>query len=344
MKSITMKRRTFLTTTTAAAATLALPNLITAKTKKAIVLGKGKFQYTVEHGWGDAPKGLSYGNATHGVAVDKAGLIYITHQGRPNSIIVFEPSGKFVKSMGKVHAGSGHGIDIREENGTEYIYLSPSNARMSFTKMTMDGEVVWQKGQKMLGELSGKYPGRYRPTNASFSPDGGYFLGDGYGGGYIHQFDKKDRYVRTLGGGGTADGKFRTPHGQWLDARDGTPKLAVCDRANKRLQWFDMNGKHLRTQGGFLFPADIDIQGDIMMVPDLHARITLLDKNNKVITHLGDNEQWRAKALSAGFRAKRAEWQDGRFIHPHDACFDKAGNIYTVEWVVGGRVTKLTKV
>jgi hypothetical protein len=105
-----------------------------------------------------------------------------------------------------------------------------------------------------------------------------------------------------------------------------------------------MNGKHLRTQGGFLFPADIDIQGDIMMVPDLHARITLLDKNNKVITHLGDNEQWRAKALSAGFRGKRAEWQAGRFIHPHDACFDKAGNIYTVEWVVGGRVTKLTKV
>ena len=339
-----MKRRTFLKTTTAAAATLALPNLITAKTKKAIVLGKGEFQYTVEHGWGKLPEGHAYGGATHGVAVDKAGLIYITHQGRPGSIFVFELNGKFVKSMGKVHAGSGHGIDIRVEDGTEYIYLSPSNARMSFTKMTMDGEVVWQKGQKLLGELSGKYPGRYRPTNASFSPDGGYFLGDGYGSGYIHQFDKKDRYVRTLGGGGTADGKFRTPHGQWLDARDGTPKLAVCDRANKRLQWFDMNGKHLRTQGGFLFPADIDIQGDIMMVPDLHARITLLDKNNKVITHLGDNEQWRAKALSAGFRGKRAQWQDGRFIHPHDACFDKAGNIFIVEWVIGGRVTKLTKV
>ena len=116
-----MKRRTFLTTTTAAAATLALPNLITAKTKKAIVLGKGKFQYTVEHGWGDAPKGLSYGNATHGVAVDKAGLIYITHQGRPNSIIVFEPSGKFVKAMGKGHAGSGHGIDIRVARGWRRI-------------------------------------------------------------------------------------------------------------------------------------------------------------------------------------------------------------------------------
>jgi hypothetical protein len=29
---------------------------------------------------------------------------------------------------------------------------------------------------------------------------------------------------------------WRTPHGQWLDARDGTPKLVVTDRANKRLQ------------------------------------------------------------------------------------------------------------
>jgi hypothetical protein len=48
--------------------------------------------------------------------------------------------------------------------------------------------------------------------------------------------------------------------------------------------------------------------------------------------------------LSAAFRGKRAEWQAGRFIHPHDACFDKNGNIHTVEWVVGGPVTKLTKV
>jgi len=39
-------------------------------------------------------------------------------------------------------------------------------------------------------------------------------------------------------------GEFRTPHGQCLDTRDGISKLAACDRANKRLQWFDMEGKH----------------------------------------------------------------------------------------------------
>ena len=339
-----MKRRVFLQTTTAASVVFSAPSLLTAKSKKAHVLGAGEFQYTVEHGWGNLPEGHVYGNASHGVAIDKSGLIYISHQGKPGSIFVFDPDGKFVKAMGEIHSGGGHGIDIREEKGTEYLYLSPSNARMSFTKMTLDGEVVWEKGQKLLGELSGKYPGRYRPTNASFSPDGGYFLGDGYGGSYIHQFDAKDNYLRTLGGSGKADGQFRTPHGQWLDTRDGTPKLVVCDRANERLQWFDMNGKHLLTLGGFLFPADIDIKDDIMLVPDLHARITLLDKDNKVISHLGDNEQWRGKALSRGFRNKRLEWKDGHFVHPHDACFDKEGNIFCVEWVSGGRVTKLTKV
>jgi hypothetical protein len=173
------------------------------------------------------------------VSVDKAGLIYVTHCGKPGSVFVFEPSGKFVKSMGDVHAANGYGIDIREEDGTEYLYLSPSNSNLSFTKMTMNGEVVWKKGKKLLGELSGKYTAKslYRPTNTSFSPDGGYFLGDGYGSNYLHQFDNNDKYMRTIGGGGNGPGQFRTPHGQWLDIRDGIPKLAVCDRANKRLQW-----------------------------------------------------------------------------------------------------------
>ncbi|MCG8651956.1 MAG: peptidase, partial [Pirellulales bacterium] len=120
----------------------------------------------------------------------------------------------------------------------------------------------------------------------------------------------------------------------------------VADRANARLQWFDMAGKHLGTQGGFLFPADIDTQGDLMLVPDLHARITLLDKTNQVVAQLGDDEAWRARVLDnkESMRASPDKWQAGRFIHPHDACFDADGNIYVTEWVRGGRVTKLVRV
>ena len=132
----------------------------------------------------------------------------------------------------------------------------------------------------------------------------------------------------------------------WLDERSADPTLVVADRANARLQWFDMDGNHVQTLGGFLFPADIDTQGELMVVPDLHARITLLDKDNKVITQLGDDEGWRAKVLGSNFtmRAKRKEWPPGRFVHPHDACFDKDGNIFVAEWVDTGRVTKLLKI
>ena len=257
---------------------------------KLAIVGSGEHKYHCHHDWGTLPDGHHYGNASHGTAIDESGMIYISHQGEPGSIFVFDPDGKFVKSLGKEFQGSGHGIDVRKEGSEEFLYLSPANTTDGFAKMTLSGELVWQKNRDTIAKDSGLYDkkgARFRATNLSFSPDGGYFLGDGYGSGYIHHYDKDDKYVSSFGGNGTENGKFRTPHGQWLDERDGTPKIAVCDRANARLQFFDLEGKYLSKLPGFLFPADIDVQDDIMLVPDLHCRITLLDKDNKVITHLG---------------------------------------------------------
>ncbi len=355
-------RRTFLKTAAAAAlsAPLAAP-FIHASDKadsKLAVIGEGEFTYECIHDWGMAnlPSGAHYGNASHGVTIDQEGLIYITHYGDPGSIFVFDADARFVKALGGFHqlpdngdkkSGRGHGIDIRKEGSEEFLYLSASDTALDFVKMNLKGELVWRKGRDDLHKDSGRYKtgAAYRPTNASFSPDGGYFLGDGYGSNLIHQYDKNDKFVRTIGGTGTSAGQFQTPHGQWLDDRDGTPKLVVADRANKRLQWFDMEGNHLKTLDGFLFPADIDIQGEVLMVPDLHCRITLLDKDDNVIVQLGDDPAWREKALE-GFkmRNQRPQWQPGKFIHPHDACFDREGNIFVTEWVNTGRVTKLRKV
>ncbi len=356
-------RRSFLKSAAVATVATATGPLILNASDKAEAkfprVGHGEHTYEVHHDWGmdSLPAGHHYGNASHGVTIDKEGLIYITHQGNPGSVFVFDEKGKFVRSFGEIHqvkkgkapqtSSAGHGIDIREEDGREFLYLSPSDTRLFFTKMTTAGEVVWTKDRKALDEDSGKLgeKARFRPTNASFRPDGGYYLGDGYGSNWIFEYNNKDEFVRAIGGAGKTDGKFATPHGQWLDARDGTPKLVVADRANKRLQWFDMEGRHLKTLGGFLFPADIDIQGDIMLVPDLHCRVTLLDKRNQVIAHLGDDEEWRKQALDKfKMRGQRPKWRPGKFVHPHDACFDRNGDIFVCEWVATGRVSKLVKV
>jgi hypothetical protein len=54
---------------------------------------------------------------------------------------------------------------------------------------------------------------------------------------------------------------------------------------------------------------------------------------------------WAAEGPD-GFKVSRdpKQWVAGKFVHPHDACFDSAGNIYVVEWVEGGRITFLKKV
>ncbi|MGK0187287.1 MAG: hypothetical protein ACI9R3_003073 [Verrucomicrobiales bacterium] len=344
-------RRQFLKSVAGTSAAIALPSILRAEDKagsKAAVVGTGEHTYECHHGWGELPHGYHYGGASHGIAVDSKGMVYVTHHGGPGSIFVFDPQGKFVRAMGFYHtikgSGRGHGIDIRKEEGGEFLYLSPDDGIFGFTKATLEGDVVWAVD---VPKESGKYAekARYRPTNVSFHPDGDVFLGDGYGSNLIHRYTQDGRYVSTFGATGSGKGEFNTPHGQWLDTRDGTPKTVIADRANSRLQYMSLEGEHLGFVEGLLFPADVDIQGDLMMVPDLHARISLFDKDNKIITHLGDDEAWRKQVLD-GFtmRGQPRQWKPGRFIHPHDACFDSKGNILVAEWVVTGRVSMLRKV
>ena len=70
------------------------------------------------------------------------------------------------------------------------------------------------------------------------------------------------------------------------------------------------------------------------------------DKDNNVITHLGYDPEWTKQVLGNNFKMRGTpkDWKAGRFIHPHDTCFDRAGNIFVVEWVEVGRVSKLRKV
>src|SRR6185295_15808271 len=133
-----------------------------------------------------------------------------------------------------------------------------------------------------------------------------------------------------------------------IDDRPGRePSVLVADRANGRLQWFTFEGKHLKTLSGFILPANLDVRGDVLLVPDLSARVTLLDKNNEVIAHLGEDPEWRKEVTKDGNRLRRSPkgegWVSGKFLHPHDACFDAAGNIFVAEWVDSGRITRLRK-
>ncbi|RMG40318.1 MAG: hypothetical protein D6725_03615, partial [Planctomycetota bacterium] len=294
---------------------------------------------------------------THNVALDKAGNLYVIHEGRADrkdhpAIFVFDPQGKFVKAFGQPFQGGGHGLEVREEDGQEFLYVCAYQHLKTFAKLDLNGEVVWQKYAPMESGVYAKGEdtnpqriwgrNRFMPTNFAFLDDGGFLLADGYGSYYIHRYDKDANWKGMFGGPGPGEGKFQTPHGLWIDRRGGKePTVVVTDRAHHTVQILTLDGKHLQTLTGFGLPANIDTWQNLMLVPELHARVSILDENNRVVARLGDDSE-RVKKVK-NLRANPKLWHPGKFVHPHDACFDRDGNIFVAEWVATGRVSRLKR-
>ncbi|MBM82649.1 MAG: hypothetical protein CMJ78_18965 [Planctomycetaceae bacterium] len=358
-KQQSVTRREFLTTVTAATVTIAAaPAIATAsKTRKQTIVGSGEHQFEVVHDFAKLPGEYTW-QTTHNVAVDKAGNLYVIHEGHVQkkdhpSIFVFDPKGKFIRAFGSEYQGGGHGIEVREEGGQEFLYVCGYQQVKMFSKMDLKGEVVWRKYAPMECGVYAKNEdtdrkkiwgrNRFMPTNFAFLDDGGFLLADGYGSFFIHRYDKDANWVSMFGGPGNGKGKFATAHGLWIDRREGKePTIVVTDRAHHTLQTFTMDGKYIETLPGYGLPANLDSWKDLLVVPELHARVTLLGKDNQVVARLGDDVD-RVKSTK-GLRGMPGKWQDGKFVHPHDACFDHDGSIFVAEWVATGRVSKLQKV
>jgi hypothetical protein len=347
-------RRAFLQQAGAATAGVALgsPTILGATDKagsKLPVIGSGEHTYEVHHDWGQLPASIKYGN-THGVCEDSQGQIYIHHtvngaSESSDTMVVFDGKGKFVRSWGREFKGGAHGLHIRKEGRDEFLYLCDTK-RGVVVKTTLKGEEVFSLGYP---KESDKYPVnadgtpgiKYSPTNIAIEPGGDLYVGDGYGSSYINQYTSKGQFLRTFGGKGKEAGQLDCPHGLIVDTRENVPTVMVADRGNKRIQVFTLGGEHVRFIEGTNYPCHFNERKGELVVPDLWARVTLLDRQNKVITQLGEAgvESW--KAIRGG---PRDGFPVGKFVCPHGACFDHDGNIFVVEWVEVGRVTKLRKV
>ena len=352
-------RRQFLAASVAGATVLAgAPAVVTAsRTLSEIILGEGDYRYRVHHAFPQLPDKYTW-QTTHNVAVDKAGNLYVIHEGREDqmdhpSIFVFDAEGKFIRAFGNQYQGGGHGIEVRDEGGEEFLYVAAYQQVKAFSKLSLTGEIVWTRHAPMesqvyaAGEDSNPQKvwgrDRFMPTNFAFLDDGGFLLADGYGSFKIHRYDKNAQWVSCFGGAGDGKGTFNTAHGLWIDQRPGrTPSIVVTDRAHHTLQYFTMDGQYIETLEGFGLPANVDIHQNLMMVPELLAQVTLLDEKNKVVARLG-SAAGRLKEIE-GLRSKPDQWLDGQFVHPHDACFAANGDIFVAEWVGTGRVTKLVRV
>ena len=335
-----LSRREMIVKSGAALAAVTMARSIGANQEK-LILGSGSHRYEWVPDWLTPPSSLKYGD-THGLAQDSKGRIYVSHTVHSTSessdgVCVFSEKGVFLNSWGPQFKGGSHGLDIRKEGKEEFIYHCDTNRR-NFSKTTLDGKIVWEQGlPQEPGIYDEKHP--FIPTNIAFSPNGDFFVADGYGSSYIHKYDLGGNYKKTFGGPGSDAGQVQQPHGIWLDSRSKNPMLAVADRANRRIQYFDLDGRSIGfATEGMRLPCHFSIRGHEMLVPDLQSVVTILDEDNRVVVALGDGDPTNLRDHP------RSDFVPGKFIHPHDAVFLRNGDILVAEWVPIGRVTLLRRV
>lgn len=302
-------------------------------------LGAGEHTYEWVRGWAKLPDGMSLGN-THGcVIVDSKDRVYVNTD-TEHAVVVFDADGHYLSSWGKELAGGLHGMALVEEDGQEFLYLAHIG-RHEVYKATLDGEILWTLGYP---EESGLYENAdgYRPTSIVVTDDGGFYVADGYGTSWIHRYDADGNYLASFGGPGSEQGQLQTPHGLLLDRRGDETLLLVADRENHRLQSFDLEGEARAIVRGMLRrPCHMHRRGEDLIVADLAGRVTILDGKNELVEHLGDQPD---ESLRAQNGVPPEKWKDGQFISPHCANWDSQGNLYVVDWVSTGRVTKLARV
>lgn len=346
-----VSRRSFLATTGAATVAPLILGATDKSRSRAPILGEGEHQYEALHDWGSLPANIRYGN-THGVCEDSQGHIYIHHtvhstSESPDTVVVFDHDGKFVRSWGGQFKGGAHGLSISKEGREEFLYLCDFQHGI-VTKRTLKGEEVFTLGYPAE---SPAYQGKngmapsYRPTNVAIAPNGDIYVGDGYGSSYINQYNQKAQFIRTFGGLGKEAGQLDCPHGLWVDTRVEPPVLVVADRSNARLQRFSLDGKHIDfIHGTTKMPCHFNEHKGDVVIPDLLSKVVILDRGNKVAATLGNGDYSTQEDWYKARQQARDTFIPGRFLCPHGACFDHEGNIFVVEWVEVGRVTKLRKI
>ena len=252
-----------------------------------------------------------------GVATDSKGQVFVLHRGA-EPVLVFEPSGRFVRSFGKGLFKTAHGLRIDADDNV----WTTDSADHVVIKFAPDGRVLMTLGERgVAGEDTRHFN---KPADVAFGEGGTFFVADGYGNSRVVKFDKDGKFLLAWGKKGKGEGEFVIPHAVRLDSKG---LVYVGDRENDRVQVFDQNGKFIRQFGGFApFGLFITPKDELFAADGRAHQVHRVTLEGKVI------ETWGKRGPEAG-----------NFFLPHGITVAADGAVYVTE-VDGKRVQKFVRV
>jgi hypothetical protein len=339
-----MHRRTFLATAgvTALASGRTFTSPLNTSFTPLQITGNGEWTYAVVPGWGALPAGTTFGGTHGAIAQDKAGNIYVSTQS-DTGVLVYSPDGRLLRKIATAYPEI-HSIVFATEGPEEYLYVTVQKGTPQenwiFLKMKTDGSVVLKITAPP--EAGFKSPNEWRITAALPTPDHSIFIANGYGDSRIFRFDKNGNYKASYSKKGSGEGQLDCSHGLSLDTRYAQPLLLVCDRENRRLCHFDLDGRYVRTVTQHLRrPCQVSFHGDYALVSELEGRATVLDRDNVPVAFIGDNPQ---KTQWAKYDVDPHAISPAMFSAAHGCFIDSEANIFVSDWNQAGRLTKLSRI
>lgn len=319
--------------------------------------------HTWEDGWADLPAPSDPGAWAHpGLAVLPSGDLLVVDADRPEVHVVTAAGVRrrtiplpVHEAHGLAVEGSGTGLALWVADpgfklrirGAERIFDGPRAGRV--VRVGMAGQVLGEIGTPPHPAYADM---TFQPTAVAFSGSGGdrtVWVADGYGAHLVHRFRPDGEWLGAIAGGDDGHLRFQTPHGLLVDTRGPEPEVLVTDRAARRLQAFDLDGRYRRTiaEGVLTSPSALAPLGDLLIVGELNASLAVLDADGRLAGRIGDREgivtepDWPNARDAAGNLVRSPRIAAGGFHAPHGLAVTDDGAIHVAEFVIGGRLVRL---
>lgn len=330
-----MKRRTFIQTTSMGIAGMIIePGFHNSDEN---VLGHNNKKYKLHKNWSKADVSKFPVNDCHEMVQDsKKRIILLTNETK-NNVLIYDKSGKLEKSWGNDYPGA-HGLTIFNEGGKDVLFICDNN-RHQVIKTSIDGkELMVLNYPKETGMYSKEE--EYVPTETTIASNGDIYVVDGYGKDFVIQYDHTGKYIRYFGGRGNEEKHLLNAHGITVDTRGSKPTLIVTSRQQNAFKRYTMEGEFIETialPGAWVCRPVIKddyLYAAVLQTDSKQGQnsgfITILDKNNKVVSNLGGNEPtYKDGKLKGLYQTEKA------FSYPHDVCIDDEGSLYVAQWNSG---------